>query len=678
MKKRGIPNPLRCFAALVLLYFLAAHAVAEAETPYFTYTSDSEGNTIRTQTSYIPAVQISEINGQKLNTPEHVFVDDRDDVYITDSALNKVFVLDRNYRFVKELASDKFAAIKSSFVTDQFIYVVDTSKNEIFVFDKTTYEPVQEIGKPDSPIFAEGYEFSPTHIAVDVRGNLYVRSTGSVNGLIMLNREGEFITFFGANPMKVPLIDQLRSVFLTEAQQSKIEKVMPDVPSNIAIDRKGFIYTVTSSVETNPIKKFNVSGRNYFPDKIVGTFAMESVWSGRHNNVYALNTDGWIFEYDANGNLLFLFGGKDFNSSRLGLLNRPVSIAANSADELIVVDQGMKLIQTYRSTEFANTVHQAMDAYQDGDYDKSQKLWEYTLKFNSIFDKAHIGLGDALLRDGDAAGAYQEYTDARYKTGMSEAYWEIRQNWLTDNLNIIFPIFLALVVLGYLHKFLNGKYGYGAVVRRKLAVTRKVKIVDDLLYMFTFLRRPLEGFYQIQYENRVSRVSSTVIYVLAVVMLILQYEYASRLFVSGQGYFLFELSIIVGFAALWVLSNYLVCSIADGEGKFRDVYNATAYSLSPMIVIMPPLIVFSNALTLEQAVFYHLPVQAMTVWIVVLLFFKIKDIQNYEVGETVGVIVRSAFTMLIIGLFLFVLYSIGYQLLGFVHDVVTEAGKRWS
>ncbi|MFD0715600.1 YIP1 family protein [Paenibacillus sp. GCM10027626] len=678
MKKWGIPNPLRCFAALVLLYFLASHAVAEAETPYFTYTSDSEGKTIRTQTSYIPAGQINAINGQKLSTPEHVFVDEQDYVYITDSDLNKVFVLDRNYRFVNELASDQFSSIKSTFVTDQFIYVADGSKNEIYVFDKSTYEPVQTVGKPDAPIFAEGYEFSPTHLAVDVRGNMYVRSTGSINGLIMLNREGEFITFFGANPMKVPLIDQLRSVFLTETQQAKMEKVMPDVPSNIAIDKKGFIYTVTSSVETNPIKKFNVSGTNYFPDTIVGTFAMESVWCGKHNNVYAVNTDGWIFEYDANGNLLFLFGGKDFNSSRLGLLNRPVSIASNSADELLVVDQGMKLIQTYRSTEFADTVHQAMDAYQDGDYDKSQKLWEYTLKYNSIFDKAHIGLGDALLRDGDAADAYEEYKDARYKSGMSEAYWEIRQNWLTGNLDIIFPVFLALIVIGYLYKRLSEKFGYGVIVKRKLAVVRKVKIIDDLLYMFTFLRRPLEGFYQIQYENRVSRLSSTVIYILVVVMLILQYEYTSRLFVSGQGYFLFELSIIVGFAVLWVLSNYLVCSIADGEGRFRDVYNATAYSLSPMIVIMPPLIIFSNALTLEQAVFYHLPVQAMALWIAVLMFFKIKDIQNYEVGETVGVIVRSVFTMLIIALFLFVLYSIGSGLLGFGYDVVTEAGKRWS
>jgi Gluconolactonase len=674
---RKLQGVLNFFAAVVLVYFVMPHTYAAADAPYYTYTSDSEGYTIKTQAAYTPGAQISVINGQRLEMPEHVFVDDQDYVYITDSALNKILILDGNFRFYKELASNKFSAIKSTFVTDQYIYVVDTSANKIMIFDKLSHTLVQEIGKPDSPIFAEGYEFAPTHVAVDVRGNIYVRSTGSVNGLIMLNRDGEFMTFFGANPLKVPLLDQLRSLFLTKVQEEKVQKVFSDVPSNLAIDKKGFIYTVTSSVETNPIKKFNVSGTNYFPDRMVGTFSMESVWIGNHNNVFAVSADGWIFEYDSYGNLLFLFGGKDFNSSRLGLLNRPVSMASNSADELIVVDQGTKIIQTYRSTEFADAVHQAMDAYQDGDYQKSKELWKYTLKYNSLFDKARIGLGDAYFRDGDAAAAMEEYRYAKYNPGVSEAFWEIRQSWLQNHLNIVFIVFLAVLLAHYVHKYLNRKYGYGPKISGAFRSVRTIKIVDDLLYVFTFLKQPLEGYYQIQYENRVSRVSSTVIYLLIVMLLIVHYEYASPLFVQKQGYVVYELASMVGLAVLWVLSNYLICSIADGEGEFRDVYNATAYSLSPVLVILPPLVLLSNGLTLEQSVFYHLPVQAMTIWVAFLMFFMIKDIHNYEVGETVSVIFRSVFTMLIIGLFLFVFYSIGSQLLGFVHDVFAEASKRW-
>lgn len=677
MKKNLILGPLRFVVAIVFLYFFTFHAYASADTPYYTYTSDSEGYLIKTQAAYTPNNQISIINGEKLEMPEHVFVDDQNYVYITDSLKKKVYILDRNYRYYKELASDKFSAIKSTFVTEESIYVVDADKNKIFIFNKETLAFIKEIGSPDSPIFAEGYEFKPTHIAVDVRGNFYIRSTGSLNGLIMLSRDGEFITFFGANPLKVPFLDRLRSFFLTEAQEAKLEKVFPDVPSNIAIDKKGFIYTVTSSVETNPIKKFNVSGTNYFPDGMVGSFAMESVWVGKHNNVLSVSSDGWIYEYDTNGNLLFLFGGKDFSSSRLGLLNRPVSMASNSSDELIVVDQGMKLIQTYRSTEFSDAIHNAMDAYQDGDYTKSKELWEYTLQHNSLFDNAHIGLGNAYIREGDASGANKEFRDAQYNTGISESFWEIRQSWLQKNLNLIFSIFLAILFIGYAHKLLNKRFGYGAIILGPLKAVRRIKLIDDLLYIFTFLKQPLEGFYQIQSENRVSRKSSTVIYILVIILFIMHYEFANLLFVPKHGYFLNELLVMIGLAALWILSNYLICSITDGEGKFREVYNATAYSLSPVLVIMPPLILISNGLTLEQSVFYHLPIQAMTIWIAFLMFFKIKDIHNYEVGETAGVIFRSLFTMLIIGLFIFVFYSLGNQLVGFAHDVVTEAINRW-
>ncbi|WP_274365951.1 YIP1 family protein [Paenibacillus thermotolerans] len=677
MNKRNIAGALKFVAAVMLIYFSIPYTHAAAEAPYYTYTSDSEGYTIKTQAAYTPAAQILTINGQRLETPEHVFVDRQDYIYISDSKLNKVFILDSNYRFDRELTSDKFSAIKSVFVTDQYIYVADGS-NKILVFDKPSHTLVQEIGTPDSPIFSEGYKFNPTHIAVDVRGNIYVRSSGSVNGLIMLNRDGEFISFFGANPLKVPIMDRIRSLLLTKVQEEKIQKVQSDVPSNIAIDRKGFIYTVTSSVETNPIKKFNVSGTNYFPDNMVGTFSMESVWIGKHNNVFSVSSDGWIFEYDANGNLLFMFGGKDFNSIRLGLLSRPVSIASNSSDELIVVDQGTNLIQTYRSTEFADAVHSAMDAYQDGDYEKSKELWKFTLQYNSLFDNAHIGLGSAFLREGDAYAAMEEFWDAKYNTGISEAFWEIRQKWLQNNLNVVFSILVAILILGYAHTLLNKRYGYAGAIGGKLRIVRRIKVVDDLLYISSFLKRPLNGFYEIQYENRVSRTSSTVIYILVIVMVIALYEYANPLFVPKHGYFLHELSVMIGLAVLWVLSNYLICSISDGEGKFKDVYNATAYSLSPMLVIIPPLILVSNGLTLEQSVFYHLPVQAITIWVAFLMFFMIKDIHGYEVGETAGVIIKSLFTMLVIGLFLFVFYSLGSQLLGFVHDVLTEAGNRWS
>jgi hypothetical protein len=191
------------------------------------------------------------------------------------------------------------------------------------------------------------------------------------------------------------------------------------------------------------------------------------------------------------------------------------------------------------------------------------------------------------------------------------------------------------------------------------------------------LKEPLNGFYDIQRENRVAKRSSTFIYLFLLVIFILHYKFTNLLFVPKNEYIVYKLSIIVFLFILWIISNYLVASISDGEGRFTDVYNGTAYSLSPILIIVPVLILFSNGLTLEQSVFYQLPIQAMFVWIIFLVFFMMKDMHNYNVGETIGVIVKSVFTMLIIGLFLFVLYSVGNQLISFLLDVVTEVSKRW-
>lgn len=648
-----------------------------AEAPYYTYTSDKDGYINRTQTAYSPLNKISIINGERLKVPEHVFVDKEDYIYITDSGYNKIYILDNNYNFYKELKSDEFGGVKSTFVTDDKIYVVDSYNSKIFIFDKKSLNLLQEIGEPDSPIFKEGYKFRPTNIAVDIRGNIYVRSAGSINGLMMLNREGEFLTFFGANPLKVPIVDKIRSYFLTENQEDKLEKIFPDVPSNLAIDDKGFIYTVTSSIKSNPVKKFNISGNNYFPDDMVGIYSMESVWVGQYNNVFSVSSEGWVFEYDSTGNLLFLYGGKDFSSSRLGLFSRPVSIASNSADDVIIIDQGTKLIQTYKATEFTNAVHKAMLEYQKGNYNESQDLWTYTLKYNSIFDNAHVGLGDAYLRNDRYEEAYDEYYDARYKDGVSKAFWEIRQKWLENNLNIILIILLSLILVRLILKSLNKKIGLYKKINKKLALVKKVKIIDDFCFIFQFLKHPLDGFYKIKMENRVSKISSTIIYILAIGVYVIHRRYSNILFVAdGTDFVLYRLFSIVFVVVLWVVSNYLICSINDGEGSISNVYNATAYALTPFILIMPLVTIISNGLTLEQAVFYNIPIDILIIWIAFLMFFMIKDIHNFEVGETCLVIFKSIFTMLIIAVFLFILYSLGNQIYSFLYEIIREVINR--
>lgn len=671
---------MKIFKRIIILFILClsfqSQHVASADVPYYTYTSDNEDQIIRTQTAYEPFRELSRFNDEALSMPEHVFVDQENYVYITDSELDKVIILDENYQYYGELVSDEWSSIRSTFVSDEFIYVVDAGARNILLFDKETHVLVDVIGTPEAPVFNEGYTFQPTHIAVDVRGNIYVRSTESSNGLIMLNRDGEFITFFGANPLDVPILDQIRSVFLTETQRNRLDRSFPNIISDVAVDEKGFIYTVTSSIEDNSVKKFNVSGTNYFSDEVISDFNMNSIWVGQHENVYTVTSDGWIYEYDSQGQLLFLFGGTDSSSSRFGLMSRPVSIASNSSDDLIVVDQGVNTIQIYNKTSFAAAVHEAMETYQQGLYGESQDLWEYTLQYNSIFDNSHIGLGNAYVREGAFDAAYQEFLFANHSEGISEAFWELRQVWLSDNLSTIFSVLLVGLGLYILHRVLNKKYHYTEKLRNRLKPVTERRLIDNLLFIFTYHRSPLDGIEEVQDSGRIKRYTSSLLYLFYIVIYILHHRFTNVIFVPKDQYILYELSIVVFLFILWIVSNYLICSINDGEGSFTHVYNGTAYAMTPIVLVMPFVILISNGLTLEQSIFYYLPQALMLIWIVLLLFFTIKDMHNYEVGETFSIVFKSIFTMLIIGLFLFVLYSLGSQMVNFVLDVITEVGRR--
>lgn len=660
---------------MVFATFLPNKAVAQ-EVPYFTFTTDSENYFLRTQTAYTPAKEITAFDGRSFVEPNHVFVDNEDNVYISDTGLNQVIILDKTLAYQGILESEELVEVHSTFVTEDIIYAVDTSRNKIFLYDKESHELLQEIGTPDAPVFNEGYPFLPTHLAVDMRGNIYVRGSESSNGLIMLNRAGEFVTFFGANPLNVPLLDQIRSFFLTETQQQAMETVFPNIIADVSIDQKGFVYTVTSSLANGAIKKFNVAGSNYFPDNLLGEFNMESIWVGQQDSVYAVSSDGWIYEYDSQGQLLFVFGGNDVISSRFGILSRPTSIAATSENELIVVDQGAASLVKYERTHFTEAVHQAMSSYQQGEYRVSQELWEYTLNYNSVFDNARIGLGNAYLREGEAQLAYQEFMSAEFTPGISAAFWEIRQDWLSANLNSLFVLMMVGLILGSLWRLVKKFSRRSFSLAHKLQWLKKYKFVDNFLFIFEFHQAIFDGIYTIKRRKRVSVFFSMILFLLYIGLFLMYHQWTNVIFVADNPYLLYELATFIFAVLLWMVSNYLICSINDGEGTFLQSVNGTAYAMTPILFVFPVVILLSNGLTLEQSVFFYLPQAIAGLWVLFLQFFVIKDLHNYEVGETFTIIFKSIFTMLIIGLCVFVLYTLGSQLINFILDVITEVSAR--
>lgn len=542
-------------------------------------------------------------------------------------------------------------------------------------------EPIQVISTPSAPVFQEGYLFAPKKIVVDTRGNLYIVGAQSNNGLIMLNSDGEFLTFFGGNPIRTPFIDQIRSLILTEVQKKKLRAenlISIDYVSSVAIDEKGFIYTVTSSLSNDIIKKFNVSGKNYFNSDAIGWVGAVDLWVGSYGNVIIVEEFGWINEYNSDGQLIFSFSVSDAGIDREGLLSLPKSIAIDSNDKLFVIDQGNRLLQVYEPTEFADAVHTALQAYQDGDEELAKVNWEYSLEYATVFDLAHIGLGDAYIRQDDYESALSEYKLASYKTGISNTYWQVRQDWMEDNLEMVFLGVIIFFVSTWIFKKTDKKFDFTRGLKNKYKdLKAKNRIVNEISYIPEFIKHPLDGYYQIKRHNRVSVATASVIYFLLGIVFVLYYEVTNVIFLeSGNVNILYELIILGSVLILWVVANYFICLINDGEGSFKNVYVSTAMSFTPILFIFPIIIVLSNVLTYQEAVFYNVPLTFTFIWVSIYFFFMIKEIHNYEVGETVNIIFKSMFTMLIMGIFVFVIYSLNGQMFNVSTEIVRELMEK--
>src|SRR6185437_11641394 len=108
-----------------------------------------------------------------------------------------------------------------------------------------------------------------------------------------------------------------------------------------------------------------------------------------------------VFQYDKLGNLLFAFGG---NGDQDGLFTTPASIDQTSDGMLYVVDKGRNRIDRFRTTPFADLVHQASKLYVDGRYAEAESLWKEVLEMDANFDMAYLAIGKSLYK----SDRYQE------------------------------------------------------------------------------------------------------------------------------------------------------------------------------------------------------------------------------------------------------------------------------
>ena len=697
-----ITKILLCLFALMF----ALSPLAGAIEPYATYTYAKDGTPRISPTAYSPVMNVdSKYMGLdvKLDDPRDLFVDCDDNVYIVDAANNRVIVLDPNYKlsfciqnFINDQGiPDGFTKPSGVFANDKNIYVCDTDANRIVVFDREgNFEKI--LAKPTSALFGEDSIYKPVAIAVDQYERIYVISSTTYQGVVVLTKDGDFTGFIGAQEVTYSLWDVIWRTFQTKEQRQQSAQYIPTEYNNICVDEDGFIYVTSSSntaanqynqlrsksAKYSPVRKLNAAGDEIM--KRLGYFSPSGEVNVKRDTVSRIidvavgPEKTWsiidekrqkVYTYDDNGNLLFAFGDK---GGQLGNLTS-IEAVAYQGDKMLLLDKSDDLFTVYKRTEYGDILISALANENDRKFDQAIYYWQEILKRNSNFDLAYIGIGRSYYNAGEYTEAMEYYQSAYDTSNYSAAFQEVRKQWMEKYFLLIPVLVIAFILLWT--RF--SKY-YKRVNKETALKVGKKTYWQELLYAFHLIFHPFDGFWDLKHEKRGSVRAATTILTIAIV----SFYYNS----IGRGYVLNptnEYSTIFAQAgsvllplALWVVANWCLTTLFEGEGSLKDVYVATCYALFPMVLTLIPATLFSNVVLSSETGIITLLINIGYVWTFMLIFFGAQVTHDYTLGKnlimTAATIVGMAVVMFIGILFT----SLIGNMVSFVTNIVVELQYR--
>ncbi len=716
--------------SLVLLTVLPA-AVGAA--PYTTYTYDTKGeNMLISPDVYVPD-EVVDTKYAGINDPtgdnetyepafEDIFVGPDLKVYLVDSKYNRLIIMDRYYKVEQEITTfrndygvwDTFSGPCGVFVNEDSIYVCDTEKSRIVMFDTDgNFKKIVE--QPESNLFDEGSLYKPVACAVDDYGRIFVISRSTYQGVIVINDDADFFGFIGAQSKTLSAWEIFRRRFKTEEQlAAEADNVSLEL-KNISIDSQNFIYVTTTAIAAadqeaavltpkenvnQPVKKLNAAGEDvmrrnaiYAPsgevrfnkaptapaeqasqlvDVGIGPVGTWTVLDQRRSRMYT---------YDENGNLLFAFGDKGMSSSAAagtsekqnGNLSRAVGVVYQGS-KLLALDAESRNFVVYRRTEYGNLLIGALENDAERRYDMATDDWTEILKRNVNYDIAYLQLGKAAHRNGDYEAAMKNFK-AIYNTAEYSTSWtEVRSNWASKYFWIIPIIVVAVFVL--LSKF----FGYAAKVNKRAAlkIGRK-SLKEEVLYAFHIIFHPFDGFWDLKHEKRGSMKSAFIILLVTIVA----FFYRS----VGTGYIHSPddseyLTILGNIAAvlvpllLWVIANWCFTTLFEGEGSLTDIFKAACYSLTPLPIIMIPTVIASQFLNVNEAGILSLLYGLAFVWMGLLLVFGMMITHDYSFIKNILCCLVTIVGMMFI-MFIALLFStLMAKIVSFISNIAIEINYR--
>ena len=196
---------------------------------------------------------------------------------------------------------------------------------------------------------------------------------------------------------------------MTREQMAKRQRAVAIEIANCDIDEQGFIYTVTSSKQsdTDILKKLNPAGENIYTN---------------------MGYDGYIFG----------------NGRQKGLFTSPTAVETFQ-NRVYVSDDQKNSITVFKLTEFGEIVQGAIEKFNRGLYEEAKEPFEEILQRDSNYWYAYIGLGNAYYTMGENELA-MKYFYQNSRSGYNRAFKEYRMEQIRKYFNVFIIVIIVLVI----------------------------------------------------------------------------------------------------------------------------------------------------------------------------------------------------------------------------------------
>jgi len=412
-------------------------------------------------------------DGTYATNPVDMFVAGNRHVYILDSDKGRILVYDGNLNSTRIIEKFYLNGQESPlnkpegiFVSgDGLLYIADTGNKRIIKADMQG-NILLVIEKPQDVVAATVDSFLPVKLVVDGIGRISVVARNINMGIMQFDSNGNFMGYTGAPRVRLTAMDRFWRMISTRAQREQMAQFVPTEYNNLKIDDKGFLWGTISSLSAeeindaisgnesvSPIKKINSAGKDVLkkkgafppvgdiiflknPSKIIDV----ALGPGK---IYSLldSSEGKIFTYNDEGNLLYVFGRIGNNK---GNFERPIAIDYLE-DRILVLDNALSSIMVFEPTVYGRTILDAIQAYIDGNYSIAYSKWSEVAAMNTNFQYAFIGLGKAKMDEGQYEQALHYFEYAGYREGYSQAKEMLRKERLQE----VFP-FIFFTIAGLL------------------------------------------------------------------------------------------------------------------------------------------------------------------------------------------------------------------------------------